>query len=150
MNVVNGSSANTYLNLVQQATKRNTLTQVADAKQSGQPVNVEQLQASNQALRDSARETGVTLYSQQLQKQAFETYANTSQNVSYDTRSNDENDSSEVYTLDASKVSDAAQTVQQRTLAVAAYEKLEESRGGSQANRPDFNNPSTQPVNVYV
>jgi len=81
MNTVNGTNSNTYLNLVQQATKRNTLTHVTDAKQSGQTVDVEQLQSSNQSLRDSARETGVTLYSQQLQKQAFDYLAETPQKI---------------------------------------------------------------------
>ena len=149
MDAVNGSSSNTYLNLVQQATRRNTLTQVIDAKQSGNPVDVEQLQSSNQALRDTARETGVSLYSQQLQKQAVETYTNTSQNTSYDTSSDDDKNSSDVYTFDASTVNAASQTVQKRTLAVAAYINLAQNQNDQQ-NRSEFGNPFVQPVNVYV
>jgi hypothetical protein len=149
MNSVNETNVQNYLNVVQQTSKRNTLTQVADAKQSGNPVDAEQLQSSNKELRASARETSVTLFSQQLQKQAFETYANTSENNTNNTDSDDEKNSSDVYTFDASKANDTLQTVQQRTLAVAAYENQSEGRSNT-PDYPDLNKPSPQPVNVYV
>ncbi|MCW8930506.1 MAG: hypothetical protein OQL19_09740 [Gammaproteobacteria bacterium] len=144
MNAVDGAGVSNYLSVVQQATKRNTLSQVIDAKQSGQTVDVEQLQSSNQVLRDTARETGVVLYTQQLQKQAFETYVNTSQNNSYNTTANDDK-GSDVYTFDAAQVNDNLQTVQKRALGVAYYENLSD-----QADRPEFHKPSTLPVNVYA
>ncbi|MCU7940593.1 MAG: hypothetical protein KZQ64_05500 [gamma proteobacterium symbiont of Bathyaustriella thionipta] len=58
MNTVD-SSSNTYPGMLQQAARRKTVTQVVDAKQSGSPVNVEQVQLSNQQLRVDARELGV-------------------------------------------------------------------------------------------
>ena len=145
MNAVSGAG-NDYLNMVQLATQRNTYTQVAEAKQSGKPVDVEQLQSSNQELRENARETGVALYTQSLQKQTFETYVNASERASDSYSSNSDNDnSSDVYTFDAARVNDALQTAQKRSFGVALYENL-----GSQQERPELSNPSTRPVNVYV
>ena len=152
MDAVNGTSVSDYAQMVQRASHRNTLNHVAGAHQSGEQVNVEELQASNQALRDNARETGVALHTQSLHRQAFETYANTTANNSYNNSSSDSNNndnSNDVYTFDASSVNDALQTVQRRTLGVAAYENQLENEN-SQPDRPEFNNPSTQPVNVYV
>ncbi|WP_198262904.1 hypothetical protein [sulfur-oxidizing endosymbiont of Gigantopelta aegis] len=158
MNAISGTSSD-YLNLVQGATRRNTVTQVVDAKQTGKPVDVEQLQASNQQIRDSARETGVALYSQSLQKQAVETYTKASENApSYTTGSDSSSDSSSiysdtyssdnsnVYTFDAAAVNNGLQTVQKRALGVALYENLSAGSG----NAPTNDRPTTLPVNVYV
>lgn len=149
MNTINGTSGNNHQGIVQQATKRNTLTQVADAKQSGIPVDVEQIQSSNQELRNTARETGVALYSQQLQKKTFETYANVSNNNSSTTSSDENKSSNDIYNFDASKVNDALQTVQRRSFAVAAYENQDKNQN-NQPNQPELDTPSTQPVNIFV
>jgi len=154
MNVVNGTSGQNYLDYVQQATQRNTLNHVVEAKQSATEVDTEQLQSSNQALKDNARETAAGLYSQQVQKQTFETYVNTSVNNLYNTESDDDDNSSAVYTFDAARVNDAQQTVQQRTFAVSHYENQSqnesENQGQNENNYSEFNQPSTRPVNVYV
>jgi len=135
MNV--GSTNNSYLNMVQQATRYNTLSTVAQARQSGATVDVEQLQTSNQQLRNDAREVGVQLYSQQLVKQQVETYSNTS--------SSNDDTSSSVYTFDAAAVNDNLQMAQKRSLGVQLYENL------NTQEQPDFTTrPVTLPVNVYV
>ena len=87
MNDLNG--VNNYLDMVQLATMRNTLYQVTQASPAEQPLDYSQLQQSNQQLRQNARETGVELYSQVLQKQMLETYANTSENTNSTNNTND-------------------------------------------------------------
>ena len=144
---------NTYLDLVQQATRRNTLQHVAEAQQSGQPLDVDAVKLSNQALRDSARETGVELYSQQLVKQQFETYASASANASDNSQTSgteSSESSSSVWTYDAANVNEALQTAQQRALGVSVYERLYEARDSFDGYNP-VNRPVTQPVlDVYV
>lgn len=140
MNVL-GSTANTYLDMVHQATRRNTVTQVVEAKQSGSPVDVEQVQSSNQQLRNNARELGVELYSQNLKKQQFETYVNSAPDNS---NSSSEDKSSSVYTFDAAQVNDTLQMAQRRMLGVELYENMKNQ------SQPEVNNPATLPVNVYV
>ena len=148
---------NTYLDLVQQATRRNTLQQVAEAQQSGQPLDVDAVKLSNQALRDSARETGVELYSQQLVKQQFETYASASANAADNnqasttgsSQSSSENSAS-VWTYDAANVNEALQTAQQRALGVSVYERMQEAGDNFDGYNP-VNRPVIQPVfDVYV
>ncbi|GEM_PF-1824285 len=144
---------NTYLDLVQQATRRNTLQQVAEAQQSGQPLDVDTVKLSNQALRDSARETGVELYSQQLVKQQFETYASASANASDNSQASSNGSSessSSVWTYDAANVNEALQTAQQRALGVSVYERLYEAGDNVDGFDP-VSRPVTRPVfDVYV
>ncbi len=121
MNTIN-SNSQTYVNLVQKSVHANSLNKVAESKQAGAPVDTKQLQQSNQDIRDSSRETGVELYSQQIQKQAFETYANSSQQLNEDEEENNSNDS--VYTYDPQAVNDSLQTAQQRAVGVSLYENL--------------------------
>lgn len=151
MNVVN-SPASDYLNRVQSMTRANTLNQVAQARQSEQPLDVEQLQSSNQELRDTARETAVDLYSQSLARQAVETYTNASVNNTNSNSSSSSNSESEndVYTFDPAAVNDARQTAQQRAFSVAYLESQSENQNGNQVGRPEFGHPSVQPVSVYV
>ncbi len=67
MNAVGSVNNNqNFYDLVQQATRRNTLSHVVEATSSETPVDrdtwVGQVQQSNQELRDNARETGIELY----------------------------------------------------------------------------------------
>jgi hypothetical protein len=85
MNAVSGVNNNqNYYDLVEQATRRNTLTHVVDAALSETPIDrenlFEEVQLSNQELRDNVRELGIELYALNLQREAFETYANVSLN----------------------------------------------------------------------
>ncbi len=129
--------------MVQQATRYNTLSTVAQARQSGATVDVEQLQTSNQQLRNDAREVGVQLYSQQLVKQQVETYSNASS--SNNNASSNDDTTSSVYTFDAAAVNDNLQMAQKRSLGVQLYENL------NTQEQPDFTTrPVTLPVNVYV
>jgi len=138
--------SNNYVDLVQQATKRNTLSQVSESRNSGTPVDVEQIQSSNQQIRDSSRELGVELYSQNLARQAVETYANSSQQADsvYD-NSGDSNNTGNVYTFDPKEVNDTLQTAQKRAFGISLYENLEP---GNQGNGNGFEKPV--PVDVYV
>lgn len=143
MNAV-GSSTNTYFDMVQQATRRNTLNHVAEARQSGASVDVEQVKSSNQQLRENSRELGVELYSQNLKKQQFETYVNNSPDNSNTSSSDDESNS--VYTFDAARVNDNLQMVQKRTMGVALYENM----NNQTQPQPEYSRASTMPVSVYV
>lgn len=153
--VVANVSGSDYLNTVQRATRLNTVNAVANAKQSGQAVDKAQLQASNQQVRETARETGVALYAQNLAKQTVETYSKTSEQMNSSTANTTTTDSSSsdsngVYTFDPAAVNDALQTTQKRAMGVALYETLSEQG----AQRPGFSNPGNGPVvlpvNVYV
>jgi len=117
-----------YGNLVQKATRRNTLEQVAESKQSGTPVDKEQLQTSNQEIRDQARETGADLYALKVQKQSVETYVKTSNQNSSSSES--DNNANAIYTPDPAKVNDAVQTVQKRNSVLALYDRM--SSAGSE------------------
>ena len=143
MNTVAGVG-NNYLDMVQMATRRNTLVHVAQASQAGTPLDVALVQSSNQQLRENARETGVELYTQNLQMRAVETYTNGNSNNA-STNNNTDDSSSGIYTFDASQVNETLQMAQRRAVGVAAYENL-----SNQAERPDFVRPATNPVNVYV
>ncbi len=141
MNTLNG--VNNYLDMVQLATMRNTLYQVTQASPAEQPLDYSQLQQSNQQLRQNARETGVELYSQVLQKQMLETYANTSENTNSTNNTNDS--SSSVYTFDAGNVNETLEMAQQRAFGVALYEHMSTSE-----NTEFANTPTNTPVSVYV
>lgn len=139
MNSISGVGNNSYFDPVQKTTRRSTLNQIADAKQSGNPVDKEQIQSSNQDIRDSARETGVALYSQKIVKQSFETYANASSNNANSSADSD-NTANDGYTFDPEKVNDAVQTAQKRALGISLYE--------NQENKPD--GPTPKPVDISV
>lgn len=141
MNTID-SNSQAYVNLVQKSVHANSLKQVAEAKQASEPVDTEQLQQSNQYIRDTARETGAELYSQQLQKQAFETYMESSQQLNEDEEENSNNNS--VHTYDPLAVNDSLQMAQKRALGVSLYENISE-----QATNRSFQADSTS-LNVYA
>jgi len=114
-----------YWDMVHTATKRNTLVQASEAKQSGTPLNVEEVQQSNQQLKDSARETGTELYGLQLTKQAFETYARTTENQS-NSSDDSSDDKQEVYSFDSKNVNEMSAMAQQRALGTALYSNFKE------------------------
>ena len=145
------STNNNYVDLVQQATRRNTLEQANDSRKSGESIDVEKTQQSNQEIKDDARETGVELYTQQLVKNSFETYAETSQNNPYSTSNDDSDDESEqpdIYTFDPQTVNDALGTAQKRTLATELYDNKGSQNQSNNPTQPDFENKA--PINIYV
>lgn len=153
---VSNVSGGDYLNMVQRATRLNTVNEVANARQSGQAPDMEQLQASNQQVRDTARETGVALYSQNLAKQTVETYTKTTEQMNSSSATTTTSAASSsttengVYTFDSAAVNDALQTTQKRALGVALYENLnDQATQRPEFSRPD-NGPVVLPVNVYV
>ncbi len=153
MDSVNGVSAN-YGDYVQRAVKRNTLEQAADARQNGRPLDTGQLQSSNQQIRNDARETGVELYSQQMLKQSYQTYANTSTNGASGSNDGDADDNNRgVYSLNAENVNNTLQTARSRALGVAAYSRFSDgdSDDGNRPSRPSNpGGPAITPVDKYV
>ncbi len=128
MSTVNSVSSNNYLNTVMQATKRNTVSQVLDAKQSGTPVDVKEIQSSNQQLQANAKDVRVELYTREVKLNTLNTYTEGAQqaNDMYSSGNND-NNSSEIESFNASNVNDARQTAQERALKVAYYENISEA-----------------------
>lgn len=143
MNTID-SNSQAYVNLVQKSVHANSLKQVAEAKKVGDPVDQEQLKQSNQHIRDTARETAVELYSQQLKKQSFETYMESSQQLNEDEEEEKNSSNDSVYTYDPQTVNDSLQTAQKRALGVSLYENISE-----QATNRSFQADSTS-LNVYA
>jgi len=73
MNVVNSTTSN-YVGLVQKAVTRNTAQQVIDAKQSGTPINKEEIKESNQEIKDKSAQAGLAVYQANIKKQTVDTY----------------------------------------------------------------------------
>lgn len=102
------------------------------------------MKQSNQHIRDTARETAVELYSQQLKKQSFETYMESSQQLNEDEEEEKNSSNDSVYTYDPQTVNDSLQTAQKRALGVSLYENISE-----QATNRSFQADSTS-LNVYA
>ena len=145
MSTVGSVSNNSYLDTVMQATKRNTVSQVLDAKQSGTPVDVKEVQSSNQELQANAKDVRVELYTREVKLNTLDTYTESAQNTPDYSNSSDDDDDYNVYTFDAGEVNDARSTAQERALKVAVYEQE------GQLERVEPNNPSAnKPVSIYV
>ncbi len=126
MSTVGSVSNNSYLDTVMQATKRNTVSQVLDAKQSGTPVDVKEVQSSNQELQANAKDVRVELYTREVKLNTLNTYTEGAQKANDMYSSGNGNDSSEIESFDASNVNDARSTAQERALKVAYYENMTE------------------------
>lgn len=150
MNTVSGVSSNSYLDTVMQATKRNTVSQVLDAKQSGTSVDVEKVKESNQQLQEKAKDVGVELYTRNLKMDTYETYTKGAQQASemYGSANDDNNDSNKIESFNASNVNDARSTVQERALKVAYYENISED--ASQLPESGNSSPSDNGFRVRV
>ena len=133
MTTINSSAAD-YVGFVQKAVKRNTAIEVIEAKQSGTPVNKEEIQASNQAIKDKSADAGLAVYQAELKKNAVDTYIESSKEAKefYSSSSNDSDDgdssSPEIYTFDAQAVNDARETVQKRAAGIAIYENIQSGK----------------------
>lgn len=124
-------NASDYVGFVQKAVKRNTASEVIDAKQSGTPVNKEAIQSSNQAIRDKAQDVGLAVYQAQQKNNTLDTFVTVSQEAKdYYTSSSSESatnqsDSSDIAAFDAQAVNEARSTVQKRAAGIAVYENIQ-------------------------
>ena len=125
MQAINSTGAD-YINYTQKAIKRNTATEVIDAKQSGVAIDKEAIQESNQEIKDKAVQASVSVYQSNLQKQTVDTYTQASQQAK-DMYSNDSNESSstEINSFDAQAVNEARSTAQKRAIGISVYEQVQ-------------------------
>lgn len=126
------SGASDYIDVVQKAIKRNTMIEVIDAKQSGTPINKDDIQASNQVIKDKSVDVGIAVYQTNLQKQTLDTYVQISQESQdfYTSSSQNDNKTNEqqVNSFDAQAVNDARSTVQKRAAGIAIYENIQSGK----------------------
>ena len=133
MNTIN-SSASDYVNVVQKAVKRNTVIEVIDAKQSGTPINKEEVQASNQAIKDKSVDAGLAVSQANMAKNSLDTYIQSSEQAkafySSDSTTSDSSDTNkpEVYTFDPQAVNEARSTAQKRAIGISVYENIQSGK----------------------
>lgn len=122
---MNGVSNNTssLINVTSTLIKRNTAIEIAEAKKSGEPVDVEKIQQSNQEIKDKSKSVGIAAYQVNLTKNAIDTYVQSSQNSSNSSESESNND---IYTFDAQEVNDVRATAQRRAVGIDIYERIKE------------------------
>ena len=147
MSTISSTGNNNYLNTVMQATKRNTVSQVLDAKQSGTPVDVKEIQSSNQELQANAKDVRVELYTREVKLNTLDTYTEGTQQVNDMYSSGNDDDSDEIESFNASNVNDARSTAQERALKVAYYENMSEE--ASQLPEPG-NFPPSDRFSAFV
>lgn len=80
MNTINSSSSD-YLAFTQKLVKRNTATEIIEAKQSGTPVDKDQIQQSNQEIKDKSLNASLTAYQANITKNNIDTYIQSTLNA---------------------------------------------------------------------
>jgi uncharacterized protein YfaQ (DUF2300 family) len=123
MNTINSSSSD-YLAFTQKLVKRNTATEILEAKQSGTPVDKDQIQQSNQEIKDKSLNASLTAYQANITKNNIDTYIQSTQNANGSNSSDDDSDA-DIYTFDAKEVNDARSTVQKRAIGISVYENMQ-------------------------
>jgi uncharacterized protein YfaQ (DUF2300 family) len=126
MNTINSSSSD-YLAFTQKLVKRNTATEIIEAKQSGTPVDKDQIQQSNQEIKDKSLNASLTAYQANITKNNIDTYIQSTQNANGSNSSDDDSDA-DIYTFDAKEVNDARSTVQKRAIGISVYENMQETK----------------------
>lgn len=131
MNAINSTSSS-YVGLVQKAVTRNTAHQVIDAKQSGTPINKEDIQASNQEIKDKSVQAGLFVYQANIKKQNVDTYIQSTAQANEIYGSDPDNSTdTEMYSFDAQAVNEARSTVQKRAIGISVYEQVQSTKGDS-------------------
>lgn len=130
MQTINSSGAD-LVNFTQKAIKRNTVIEVIDAKQSGEPINKEAIKESNQVIKDESLQVGASVYQANLQKQTIDTYTQVSQQAKdmYSSESSETN-SSEINSFDPQAVNDVRSTAQKRAIGISVYEQIQSNNLG--------------------
>ncbi len=127
------SGSSSYIGLVQTAVKRNTIQQVVDAKQSGAPIDKEEIKQSNQEIKDKSVQAGLTMYENQIKKQTLDTYTQSTESAknAYSTDSSSSSDS-EINSFDAQAVNEARSTVHKRAIGISVYEQVQSAKDDKQ------------------
>ncbi len=123
MNTIN-TNASDYLGFTQKLVKRNTAIQLIDAKQSGDPINKQQLQESNQAIKDKSVDAGLAIYQTNIKKNTIDTYIQASDNAN-NSNSSSTAEPNEISSFDANAVNDARSTAQRRAVGISVYEQIQ-------------------------
>lgn len=123
MNTINSSTAD-YLGFTQKLVKRNTATELINAKQSGEPVDKEKIKQSNQEIKDNSLDASLAIYQANIKKNTVDTYIRASENADNSYSSVDQ-EQSEINTFDAEAVNDARSTAQKRAIGISVYEKIQ-------------------------
>ena len=129
--ITSGSSS--YIGLVQTAVKRNTIQQVADAKQSDTPIDKEEIKQSNQEIKDKSVQAGLAVYENQIKKQTVDTYTQSTESAknAYSTDSTNSSES-EINSFDAQAVNEARSTVHKRAIGISVYEQVQSTKDDKQ------------------
>jgi hypothetical protein len=125
MNTINSSAAD-YIGYTQKLIKRNTATEIIEAKQSGTPVNKEQIQQSNQEIKDKSLDVGLAAYQANVTKNTIDTYIQSTEQTKNSNSS--DNSDTEIYTFDAQEVNDARATAQKRAVGISIYENIQATK----------------------
>lgn len=123
MNTINSSTAD-YLGFTQKLVKRNTATELVNAKQSGEPVDKEKIKQSNQEIKDNSLDASLAIYQANIKKNTVDTYIRASENAD-NSYSSVNQEQSEINTFDAEAVNDARSTAQKRAIGISVYEKIQ-------------------------
>ena len=116
------STASNYVGFVQKAVTRNTVHQVIDAKQSGAPINKEDIKESNQEIKDKSVQAGLSVYEANIKKQTVDTYIKSTEKAN-DLYGSDPDNSAdnEINSFDAQAVNEARSTVHKRAIGISVY-----------------------------
>jgi hypothetical protein len=123
MNAINSSAAD-YLGFTQNLVKRNTASQLIEAKQSGEPINKQQLQESNQVIKDKSVDAGLAIYQANIKSNTIDTYISASESAN-NSNSSSTQEQNEINSFDASAVNEARSTAQKRAVGISVYEKVQ-------------------------
>ena len=128
------STASNYVGFVQKAVTRNTVNHVIDAKQSGTPINKEDIKESNQEIKDKSVQVGLSVHEANIKKQTVDTYIQSTEKASdlYGADSSSSSDS-EISSFDAQAVNDARSTVHKRAIGISVYEQVQSTKEDKQA-----------------
>jgi hypothetical protein len=133
MNTINSSASN-YVGLVQKAVTRNTVHQVVDARQSGTPIDKDQIKESNQEIKDKSIQAGASIYQANIKKQTVDTYIQSTEAAKDSYASDSSNSTStEINSFDAQAVNEARSTVHKRAIGISVYEQVQSTKDDKQA-----------------
>ncbi len=132
MNSVNSTASN-YVNVVQKAVTRNTAHQVIEAKESGQPINKEDIKESNQEIKEKSVQAGLAVYQANINKQTVDTYIQSTEKANdlYGSNSS-EPTNNEINSFDAQAVNEARSTVHKRAIGISVYEQVQATKDDKQ------------------
>ena len=122
------SGTSDLIGLTQKAVKRNTVIQVIDAKQSGTPVDKEEIKNSNQDIKDKSVQVGLAAYQVNNKKSTIDTYIQSSQSTINDSNNSSNSSNNEINSFDPQAVNDARNVVHKRAIGIAVYENIQQSK----------------------